>query len=299
MEYDLNDMMVFLTVVEAGSFTLAAERLGIPKANVSRKVTRLEQRLNVVLLERSTRSQHLTEAGISYLSHCKSIHEHIDLAEAAVSEMLNEVKGRLKVGTSISVGQQILQPVLSQFLHQFPELNLELNLINKRVSFIEEGFDVLIRVGKLDDSSLIAKKLGVVKRKIFASPKYFAARSIPQTIDELKECDWLMMNIPNSDNKLKLFSANKNYTLSTKPRYLVDDFLMLKQSLLDELGVAVMPEYMCKEAVARGELINIMPQWSMESVEMYALYPQYRAKIPKVRAFLDFIRNIFANKLGG
>lgn len=297
MEHDLNDMMVFLAVVESGSFTLAAERLGIPKANVSRKVSKLEQRLNVVLLERSTRSQRLTEAGASYLGHCKSIHEHIDLAEAEVSEMLNEVKGNLKVGTSISVGQQILQPVLSQFLHQFPKLNVELNLINKRVNIIEEGFDVLIRVGKLNDSSLIAKKLGVVTRKIFVNPQYFSNKPIPQNIDELTECDWLMMNIPNSDNKIKLSSIDETHTLSTQPRYLVDDFLMLKQSIKDGLGIAVLPEYMCKAEVERGELINIMSQWSMESIEMYALYPQYRGKIPKVREFLSFISKVFSNKL--
>jgi LysR family transcriptional regulator AphB len=297
VEHDLNDMMVFLAVVEAGSFTLAAERLAIPKANISRKVTRLEQRLSVVLLERSTRSQHLTEAGSRYLQHCKSIHTHIDLAESEIFEVLNAVKGNLKVGASVSVGQQILQPVLSKFLHQYPALNLQLNLVNRRVNFIEEGFDVLIRVGNLDDSSLIAKKLGTVTRKIFASPEYFSNREIPQLLSELTQCDWLMMNMPNNDNKLTFKSVKNTQQLALTPRYLVDDFLMLKQSLVDGLGVAVMPEYMCKAEIEQGTLINILPQWGMESVDMYALYPQYRAKIPKVKAFLAFIEEVFTHKL--
>lgn len=145
MEHDLNDMMVFLAVVETGSFTLAADRLAIPKANVSRKVSRLEQKLNVTLLERSTRSQHLTEAGSRYLMHCKRIHEEIELATASVSEILHSLKGTLKIGASVASGQQILRPALAQFMHLYPELQVQLNLVNRRVDFIAEGFDVVIR----------------------------------------------------------------------------------------------------------------------------------------------------------
>ena len=169
---DLNDMMVFLAVVETGSFTLAADRLDIPKANVSRKVSRLEQRLGVTLLERSTRSQHLTEAGSRYLAHCKRIHEEMELATSAVSELLNEYKGDIKLGASVTIGQQILKPSLPAFLQSYPELNLELNLLNERVDLIEEGYDVLIRVGALNDSRLIAKRLGTSTLQLYASPDY-------------------------------------------------------------------------------------------------------------------------------
>ena len=105
------------------------------------------------------------------------------------------------------------------------------------------------------------------------------------------------MNIPNTDNKISLNSAVESVSIKPKVRYLVDDFLMLKQSLVDGLGVAVMPEYMCKHEIEKGELITILPDWSMASVDMYALYPRYRAKIPKVKAFLEFIDVVFAEKL--
>jgi DNA-binding transcriptional LysR family regulator len=293
MQHDLNDMMVFLAVFETGSFTLAAERLNIPKANISRKVSRLEERLKVTLLTRSTRSQHLTEAGERYLSHCKQIHEQIDLAEASVCEMLSEVKGNIKVGTSVTIGQQILKPTLSQFLLQYPEVNVELNLVNRRVNFIEEGFDLIIRGGRLDDSSLIGKKLGTIERKLFASRNYFKHRQLPQVIEQLTECDLLLINALNNNNKLRLFSAEKEHVLSANPRLLVDDYAILKQSVLDGLGVAVLPDYMCRSEVESGVLVEVLPEWLAESVDVYALYPKHRVKIPKVSVFLEFIITLF------
>lgn len=298
MEHDLNDMMVFLAVVETGSFTLAAERLGIPKANVSRKMTRLEQQLNITLLERSTRSQHLTEAGSRYLVHCKRVHEELDLATACVSELMDSYKGELKIGASISSGQQILRPALASFLHRYPELKVQLNLVNRRVDFIEEGFDVVIRIGQLDDSMLIAKKLGSATRRLFASPRYLTKYGTPQTITDLLDHHLLVMNPTNNDPKLHLVSTgSEHFTVNCKPRLLVDDFVVLKQSLVDGLGVAVLPDYMGRAEVAAGELVNILPEWGMETVDIYALYPRHRAKIPKVKAFLDFIVTLYGDML--
>jgi len=291
-------MMVFLAVVETGSFTLAAERLGIPKANVSRKVSRLEQQLNITLLERSTRSQHLTEAGCRYLVHCKRVHEELDLATACVSELMDSYKGELKIGASISSGQQILRPALATFMHQYPELNVQLNLVNRRVDFIEEGFDVVIRIGQLEDSTLIAKKLGSAARQLFASAAYLEKYGKPQTIAELLDHQLLVMNPTNNDPKLHLVStAGERFTVNCKPRLLVDDFAILKQSLLDGLGIAVLPDYMSREEIATGQLVNILPDWGMEAVDIYALYPRHRAKIPKVKAFLDFIVTLYGDTL--
>jgi LysR family transcriptional regulator AphB len=298
MEHDLNDMMVFLAVVETGSFTLAADRLGIPKANVSRKVSRLEQHLAVTLLERSTRSQHLTEAGRRYLQHCKRIHEELDLATASVCELFHSYAGELKVGASVATGQQILRPALGKFMHQYPELNVQLNLVNRRVDFIEEGFDVVIRIGQLKDSMLIAKKLGSVSRGLYASPAYLAKNGKPEQVGQLTEHQLLIMNSANNDIKLKLLSEQgEAFTLDCQPRLLVDDFVMLKQALVDGLGIAVLPDYMSRKEVASGQLVNILPSWGMAAVDVYALYPKHRAKIPKVKAFLDFVSELYGQTL--
>ena len=298
MDHNLNDMMVFLSVVETGSFTLAADRLGIPKANVSRKVSRLEQQLSITLLERSTRSQHLTEAGRRYLVHCKRIQEELDLATTSVCELLHSYKGDLKIGASVATGQLILKPALAKFMHQYPELKVQLNLVNRRVDFIEEGFDVVIRIGQLNDSSLIAKKLGTVSRKLFASPAYLNQQSKPKTIEQLSEHQLLIMNPTNNDLKLNLISTQgERYTTNGKPRLLVDDFAILTQSIIDGLGIAVLPDYMSHEAVSTGKLVNILPNWGMSDIDIYALYPRNRAKIPKVKAFLDFVVELYDKAL--
>ena len=302
MEHDLNDMMVFLAVVETGSFTLAADRLGIPKANVSRKVSRLEQNLEVTLLERSTRSQHLTEAGRRYLQHCKRIHEELDLATASVCELFHSYTGELKIGASVATGQQILRPAMGKFMHQYPELKIQLNLVNRRVDFIEEGFDVVIRIGQLKDSMLIAKKLGSVSRGVFASPAYLAKNGKPEEVEQLTTHQLLIMNpISNRVNKnltLNLLSKTGDlFSLDCQPRLLVDDFVMLKQAIVDGLGIAVLPDYMSREEVASGKLVKILPDWGMAQVDVFALYPKHRAKIPKVKAFLDFVSELYGEAL--
>lgn len=298
MEHDLNDMMVFLAVVEMGSFTLAAERLGMPKANVSRKVSRLEQKLDITLLERSTRSQHLTEAGKRYLIHCKRVHEELDLATACVSELQHSYKGNLKVGASVATGQHILRPSLAKFMHQYPDISIQLNLINRRIDFIEEGFDVVIRIGKLNDSLLIAKKLGTVTRRLFASPEYIAKHGKPLTIEQLTQHQLLIMNPVNNDTKLTLTSAkDEERTINCKPRLLVNDFSVLKQSIVDGVGIGVIPEYLARDEVASGKLITLLPDWNMTSIDIYALYPRNRAKIPKVKAFLDFVTKLYDDVL--
>jgi DNA-binding transcriptional LysR family regulator len=294
---DLNDMMVFLAVVETSSFTLAAERLGLPKANVSRKVSRLEQHLGVTLLERSTRSQHLTEAGRRYLTHCKRIHEEVDLANAAVSEILHDYVGSIKIGASVTIGQQILRHALSKFLYQYPQLNLELSLVNKRVDLIEEGFDMLIRIGSLDDSRLIAKRLGCATRSLYASNQYLKQRGLPQKLRELTEHDVLLMSQMTTHNTLELVSGKKRQAIQVQPRFVVDDFLVLKQAVIDGLGVAILPDYMCNEDIRLKSLLRIFPEWGMQGVDIYALYPRHRVKIPKIKALLEFVVETFDRAL--
>jgi len=296
-DIDINDMMVFLAVVEANSFTVAAERLGMPKANVSRKVSRLEKALGVTLLERSTRSQHLTESGKIYLIHCKRIHGEIDLAEAAVSEIVHSLKGTIKIGTTVTLGLQIIKPVIASFLDKYPDINVQLSLENQRVDLIDEGFDMLIRVGDLDDSRLIAKRLGTAQRKLYASPSYLQGQTKLGKVDELCDCHVLLMSRLGDNNKVDLVSGKKKRTLRINPRLIVDDFSIVKQAAVENQGVAILPSYMCDEEISNGELVNVLPEWGMEEIDIYALYPQHRAKIPKVKVFLDTMVEVFKERL--
>jgi LysR family transcriptional regulator AphB len=294
---NLNDMMLFIAVIDAGSFTLAADRLNIPKANLSRKITRLEQQLGVILLERTTRSQHITEAGSHYLAHCRRISQEIELAEASISQSLGEIKGQLRIGVSVGMGHEILKPVLGQFMRQNPAINLQLSLLNKRVDLIEEGYDLVIRIGELADSRLVAKRLGKVGRRIYASPNYMKNNGEINSIEQLSQANFLLMSSIQDSGRLLLTSKEKQYELSVKPRMLVDDFLILKQMVAEGLGVAIIPDYMCEHEVASRTLVQILPDWGMPNVDVYALYPKHRLNLPKVKAFVDFIETVFKQRL--
>lgn len=290
---DLNDMMVFLAVVESGSFTKASERLAIPKANVSRKVSRLEKSLGVTLLERSTRSQQLTEAGRLYLTHCQRIHQEMDLASSAVSEVLHQYRGDLKVGASVTIGQQMLKPLVSAFLRAYPELNLQLVLQNQRVDLIEGGYDIVIRVGELEDSRLVAKRLVTASFSLYASTSYQREKGLPKQIDELKQYDFLLMSRLAQRDTVALYNDQTEYLLTHKPKLSVDDFSIIKQSVMDGLGISVLPDYMCKKELASGELIKVLPGWGLKPVDIFALYPKHRLKVPKVKVFLDYLTTEF------
>jgi LysR family transcriptional regulator AphB len=289
--------MLFLALIDAGSFTLAAERVNIPKANLSRKITRLESHLGVVLLERTTRSQQLTEPGRRYLAHCRKIHDEIDLANTSISQMLNTIKGQLRIGTSVGIGQEILKPALAKFMLDYPDIELQVSLMNRRVDLITEGFDMLIRVGKLDDSRLIGKHLGSIQRKIYTSPKHLKKRIGINSIKDLEDCDLLHMSSIHSSGKLELQYGKKTKIINKAPKLLIDDFSIIKQAAIDGVGVAVIPDYMCTKEIKSKKLINILPDWGMEVVEVYALYPKHRSNIPKVKVFLDFVTEVFIDRL--
>ena len=294
---DLNDMMLFIAVIDAGSFTLAAERLNIPKANLSRKISRLEQQLGVTLLERTTRSQHITDAGSQYLVHCRRISQEIELAETSISQHLNEVQGPLRIGVSVSMGHDIIKPVLGQFMRQYPAVNLQLNLLNSRVDLIDEGYDLVIRIGELEDSRLIAKRLGKVTRKIYTSSDYMKRYGEIKSIQQLSQANFLLMSSIQNNDRLLLTSKEKQHEFRVLPGMLVDDFLILKQMTIEGLGVAIIPSYMCETELANGKLIQVLPNWNMPEVNVYALYPKHRLSVPKVKVFLDFIQEVFKQRL--
>lgn len=294
---DLNDMMLFIAVIDAGSFTLAADRLNIPKANLSRKISRLEAQLGVTLLERTTRTQQITEAGKTFLAHCRRIHQEIDLAQASVAQILNKVEGQLRIGASVGIGHEVLKPVLGAFLHQYPEINLQLNLLNRRVDLIEEGFDLLIRIGQLEDSRLIAKRLGTIERNVYVSPKYLKQYGEINTVKQLSQCDFLMMDTLHNNGRVLLTKGKQDQEFQVTPKLLVDDFLILRQMVIEGLGVAIIPDYMCQQDVEAGRLIQVLPSWGMPAVDVYALYPKHRLNIPKVKVFADFIVEVFKNRL--
>jgi len=294
-------MLVFLAIIDSGSFfTAAAEKLDIPKTNVSRKVSKLDDSLDVTLLERSTRSQRLTEVGYQYVDHCRKIQQEIDIANFSISEMKNEFGGQLRIGTSISIANEILRPSLSQFLMYYPDIDVDLRLLNQRIDLIEGGYDLLIRVGKLDDSRLVAKSLGCAKRYIYASPSYLKHNAPLKDLVDLTEHNILLMSHLAHRNQVDFYKQNSNktkLTLSIKPKLLVDEFSIVKQAAIDSLGIAILPSYMCKEEAKEGSLVRVLNDWKMSDIDIYALFPKHRNKLPKLNAFLEQASKIFKEVL--
>ena len=291
---NLNDLMIFSEVVEKGSFTAAAEALNLPKSNISRKVSRLETELGVALLERTTRKLLLTEVGRLYYEHCLRIKEEVESAEQLIEHMTAKPRGRLKVCASVSVGQNLLAKHLSGFLAEYPEVLIDLQLTNRRVDLVGEGFDVVIRVGESPDSSLIAKYLGSRKLQLYAAPDYLKNCAQPlDTPEDLSLHKCLYMTAVNSQPCWSLQNNKPSVQVSLNPVFFCDDFNVLKQLAVDGLGISLLPQYMADDAVINKQLIPLFEGWSGSEVNLYALVPSRRGITLKVRAFIDyFVRTL-------
>lgn len=289
MQHDLNDMAVFAKVVGHRGFSAAAEVVGLPKSNVSRRVSRLEERLGVRLLERTTRKLHLTEVGEIYYRHCQRILEEAEHADLCVNRLLETPRGLLRISASVSTGQHLLAPIISDFMAQHPAVQVQLVLANRQVDVIEEGFDLVIRIGRLEDSSLVARGLGRSQLYLYASPAYLKRRDTPRDPDDLKNHDCLVMSDLEGPNRWQLVNADHRKTLTLQARAIINDFTTLRQIMLDGGGIAILPSYMCDDDQRQNKILRVLPGWSFPPVEFHALYPSHRGATPKVRAFLDFL----------
>jgi len=288
---DLNDMMVFLTVVEHGSFTLAADAISLPKSNISRKVSRLENQLGVRLLERSTRSLHLTEIGQTYYEYCVRINEELISSKKCIETMSSAPIGVLKICASVTIGQSLLAPLLIEFNELYPDILIDLKLTNRRVDVIEEGFDLVIRVGESADSSLISKKLMSTHLKLYASPQYINNPNTLKdiTIANLADHKCLFMNAATQAKQWVLNYKNESQAFKLKPSFVCDDFNVIYQMTLNGAGISLLPDYLCKNAIKHNELHQVLEAWQSSKISLYAIYASRKGVTPKIRVMIDFL----------
>ncbi len=285
---DLNDMAVFAKVVETGGFTMAGETIDMPKSNVSRRVSRLEERLGVRLLERTTRKIRMTELGEIYYAHCRRIIEEAEHADVRVSQALEIPRGQLRVSASVTVGQNIISPVLGQFVKEYPEVKVQMTLANRRVDLVEEGFDIAVRVGQLEDSSLVARLLGKSELALFASPAYLKKAGEPKMPGDVKDHHCIVMSDQIDSAQWALIRNDQKTTQKIRPQLAVNDFHIMRRLLVEGCGIGMLPDYM-----ANGwekELQRILLKWKIPSVDIHAVYPSHQGATPKVRAFIDFLQ---------
>ncbi|MEZ4325012.1 MAG: LysR family transcriptional regulator [Polyangiales bacterium] len=284
---DLNELQVFAQVAALGSFTRAAAELDMPKSTVSRKVSELEARLGVRLLQRTTRKLSLTEAGHTYFAHAQRVLAELEEAELAVTRMQDAPRGLLRVTAPLNFNH--LAPVVAVFLQRFPEVQVELVCADRVVDLVHEGFDVAVRVGALSDSSLIARSLGSVESHLVASPAFLAAHGAPANPSELSRLPALGFGVGSMRPTFRLVRAGAEVAVQVTPRLVVNDFVFLDEAARAGLGVALLPLFRCAEDLESGALVRVLPEWCSPPIPLHAVYPSTRHLSPKVSAFLDHL----------
>jgi DNA-binding transcriptional LysR family regulator len=288
----LQEITIFARVVNTGSLSAAARDLGLSPALVSRRLSGLESRLGVRLINRTTRSLHMTDEGAAYYETCTRVLAEIEEADAAVSAGRAEPRGILRVALPASFGNQHVAPLVPQFAARYPDVQLALSLSERNVNVVEEGFDLAIRIADLADSSLAARKLAPNRRVVCASPAYLQRHGAPRTPDDLAQHNCLATD----------FTMNWDYrdpdgtpgSVRVTGRYSCDNWSVLREWALAGLGIALKSTWDVRRHLEDGSLVALLPGYTFATdVAIYAVYPHRRYLPAKTRAFIEFLAESF------
>jgi DNA-binding transcriptional LysR family regulator len=285
---DLNEITVFTSVVQAGSFTAAAKALGMPKSTVSRKVSDLEARLNARLLQRTTRKLSLTDAGRTYFDYGVRIVHEIEQAESAVGSLQDTPRGLLRV--TAGPNGAWLGEIIADFLRKYPEVQLELLCTGRSVDLVEERFDLGIRAGVLADSSLIARSLGSVTWFLVAAASYLKKHRRPRAPEDLKDHDCLIFGTGSTSVNLRLQNGDDTKQVAVAARVLVSDMDIVRSAAVAGLGIAMLPAYLCVEDVRAGRLERVLREWAAPPTPVHVVYPSARLLSAKVKTFIEHLQ---------
>jgi len=283
---DLSEIIVFTRVVQGGSFTAAASSLGMPKSTVSRKLSGLEERVGARLLQRTTRTSSLTDVGRVYYEHCVRIVAELEEAQMAVAQLQSTPRGALRITVPLTFS--LLGPLVAEFLKRYPDVHVELLCTDRAVDLVEERIDLALRAGPTPDSTLVARKLGVVRRCLLAAPSFISRIGTPKDPSELERHPCLAF--APEGNTWTLRSGAKSMEVTVQPRLVANDFDMLHAITRAGFGVSLLPEFLCVEDLKTGRLRRVLPAWAAPEVPIFALYPSTRHLSPKVMALLELLR---------
>lgn len=296
MEIDLNEVFVFIKVIQEGSFSLAAKKLGMPNSTVSAKVSSLEKRLGVTLIQRTTRKLSITEPGKAYFKRCMQGLEEIESAESELANVQGEPQGLLRITGPVELGSSILPEILAEFSNKFPKVRTEVILTDRRVDLLSESVDLAIRAGDLKDSTLIAKRLGSAYFVPVASPKYLKAKGTPTHPRDLKNHQCLVYT-PLGVDEWKLTSSKGGFNVPLPGRIIANDLKMLRVLVMKGEGIALMPTHLVYTDCQAGKLVRILPDWKTQTAPVHFVYPAQKYVTPKLSAFMNlatgFLKKLF------
>ncbi len=282
---DLNEVLMFVKVVQAGSFTAASALLGMPKSTVSAKVASLEQRLAVSLLHRTTRRLGLTEEGKDFFHMCEKTLNDLEVAEASLGKAKGQPRGALKIAAPNAFGVHLLPGFLSGFLKKYPDISAEVCLSNAFVDLVGEGFDVAIRSGDLKDSTLVAKRIGTSFFSLYASPDYLQKHGEPKRPQDLTDHQCLSFSAIGDEWKMN--ALQRRATVNIEGCVKCDDITAVKQLALNGLGIGMITEFVAMEDIEAGRLVPVLPGWHAHTTGIYVVYPSHKYQHPKVKAFVS------------
>lgn len=285
----LDDMMAFIKVVDARSFTAAADRLGLSKSVVSRRISEMEDRLGARLLNRTTRKLSLTEVGQAFYERCVRIVGDVEEAERAVGDLHGTPRGRLRINAPVSFGRLHLAAAIVAFVEKHPAIEIDIELNDRYVDLLDDGYDLAIRIGRLRDSSLVARKLAPCRRAVVASPDYLRRHGAPQTPDDLMRHNCLIYTNVAAAEQWQFVDRDGVKTVKVVGTMRANNGDLTCAAAAAGMGVAVLPTFLCGAALAAGELIAVDLKLHAPDSGVYAVYPQNRHLSSKVRAFVDFL----------
>lgn len=289
----IDGMRTFSQVVASGSFTRAAEQLGVSKKLVSKYVAELEAHLGVRLLHRTTRSLSLTEAGALYHARCIQLLEDLDTLEEALQTETAQPRGRLLISAPVTFGELHLVPLINAFRTSYPEISIELRLSDRYVSLVDEGFDLAIRIGDLEDSGLIARKLAPAPILLCAAPDYLARAGTPTHPDDLKNHACILDSNLRSGSNWHFLINGKKKSVAVSGSLTVNSARSARDFALLGCGIALCPTYVTAPDLEAGRLVPLLSEFNALDISIYAVYDSNRHLAPKVRAFVDFLVQSF------
>lgn len=287
---DLNDLEVFARVVQRSGFSRAAKDLGVPPSTVSRRVSRLEETLGVRLLQRTTRTIHLTEAGRVYFERVSQALREIENAEVSLRNVQGTPRGRVRMST---VSEPFLESVLFDYLEKYPEVSLDLDKSHHRVDLVADGFDLAVRAGSLPDSSLVAHRLHSSGSRLVASAAYLAKRGTPQSLTDLRDHDCVILGNSSASATWLLNGSRGLERVNVSGRFAVNGFISAVEGVRRGLGIGLLSGYLIEGDLKSGDLIEVLPDLAPPPVDLWIVYPSRTLLPPAVRALIDHIREAF------
>jgi DNA-binding transcriptional LysR family regulator len=275
----------FVAVAQASSFTKAAKVLAISTAQVSREVSALENRLNTKLFYRTTRKVSLTEEGAVYFQHCRQVMAGLEDAERAVGNLRNMPQGSIKLTAPVTYGEKYIMPLVLAFMAHYPEVEVNMVLTNQTVDLVEGGYDLAIRLGKLTDSSMMAKRLTSRTQYVCAAPKYLSQYGTPHSLSELKQHNCLVGNT----EYWRFIESGKEKSIRVTGSLSCNSGYSLRDAAINGIGLIKLPDYYISQDLKSGQLISLLENYQEPKEGIWALYPQNRHLSPKVRLLVDYL----------